>query len=84
MTFEVAVVGTMGEEEERRGERKEHYNSTKVYLTASHQQEGRKHPNILGKGRPFKKKTQKTFCLSEGVIVDNLTFVKPIKPDLQI
>lgn len=55
MTFEVAVVGTMGEEEERRGERKEHYNSTKVYLTASHQQEGRKHPNILGKGRPFKK-----------------------------
>lgn len=56
MTFEVAVVGTMGEEEERRGERKEHYNSTKVYLTALHQQEGRKHPNILGKGRPFKKK----------------------------
>lgn len=60
MTFEVAVVGTMGEEEERRGERKEHYNSTKVYLTASHQQEGRKHPNILGKGRPFKK-NPKTF-----------------------
>lgn len=85
MTFEVAVVGTMGEEEKRRGEERERSITIQPKFTLLHRT-SRREENIqisLERGGPLKK-NQKPFCLSEGLIVDNLTFILPIKPDLQI
>lgn len=71
MTFEVAVVGTMGEGEERR--EKEHYNSAKVYPTALQEQAGRK-PICLERGGQLKKTKQKKKPLSEGVLAEQFDF----------